>query len=597
MKFNISQMYRFILYGLMCLCNVCCASDIPISGGNISQYERKTLIFNCPKIDKQINLNIYFKDVSTGSEPADVVVYVKNHNQPRIGLEDDESIISDLIEQRYIVITADFQNDANAYSPYFDTDLHLLFKAVYGIEQNSLFQGLDILPRQYQCYFIPSGYRIARNLEFWDIQKHGAKGTVDHIVSTYNTYIVPNFNKTPASSADQMLNADNQPLTANDYKLYMDIVYPSQTNCSVPVICNACTDHARSPNGNPNEMRMHFSGFAMRGYAIAYVAHCFNPLTYFYGYFGSFELDPFNGLAANTAAIRFIRAHCGQYNIDPELIGAWGHSKGAYAVTRLSDPSHSGKQEHKVMTTGQEPSEPQPWQGYSSNIKVGYQSMGFGTMEHKYVTADYVPTIIAVGEYDPYGCWEDWPALVDTYESLGVNHIALKMLGMGHTFPSGFDSEMNIDRYEVCHYFFDRYLKVKDNLSPAVLYVKAGNEIVIHFAPVMDAQSVIDGVDIINAANGSKVEGRWVASFKNTRFTFIPENVLALDRKYKIVVNKTVKDVSNNSFDAQNVFELTADSSCGDYGYLDGDFNNDCNVNLEDFYVLTDNWMINRTQF
>jgi hypothetical protein len=543
-----------------------CASDVstPDVGSDISQFSRKALTFNCPKIDRQISLNIYFIDISTGNQPANVVVYVKNYNYPRIGLEADSSIILDLIKERYIVIVADFGNDINAYSPYFDPDLHLLFNAVYGIKQNSILENTRLVPVQFQCYFLPAGYRIVRNLEFWDIQKHGAIGTMDHILYTYNKYIVKDFNKPFAKTFSEMVKPDNQPLTDCDYKLYMDVVYPSQTVQTVPLICNFCSNHLRSPNGNPKQMRMHFAGFLMRGYAMAYVAHCFNPLTYYYGYFGSFSLDPFDGLAANTAAIRYLRAHSTLYNINSNYIGGWGHSKGAYAVTRLSDPAHHSKTEHKIMSIGQGPSEPQPWQGYSSNIQAGYQSMGFGTMEHKYVTADYVPTIIAVGEYDPYGCWEDWPALVQTYENLDANHLALKMVGMGHTFPSGFDREMNIDRYDVCHTFFDRYLKVNQNLPPAVLYVKADNEVTIHFAPVMNVESVAAGVEIIRTADGKKVIGRWAASFKNTKFRFIPENVFITNQEYKIVVNTTVKNASNRGFDEQKVFEFTAKSNHGD---------------------------------
>ncbi len=558
---------------------------------DIAEFSRKTLEFNCPKIDIDVDLNVYFKELSTGSEAAPVVVYIQNYNYPRVGLEGDSSIISDLINQRYIVITADFKNSQEAYSPYFDADLNRIFKGVYGRSGVvSILAGLNIEPARYLCYFLPAGYRIIRNVEFWDIKKHSAEGTMGHIVSTYNQFIVPQFGKSPVDSADDMVGVDGSPISDNDYKLYMDIVYPSQSAEDVPLIINAASNHERNPNGHPDQMRMHISSFLMRGYAAAFVAHCFNPLTYQYGYFGSFTLDPFDGLASNTAAVRFLRASADTYNLDTNLFGAWGHSKAAYAVTRLSDPNHEGQPEHKVLVEGGNSLEPQPWQGYSSQISVGYQSMGFGTMEHKYVKSDYVPTIIAVGEFDPYGCWEDWPALVDTYENLDVNHLALKMYGLGHELPYGYDENLKIDRYDACQTFFDRYLKIKEDLPPAVLYAIGSDKAIVHFAPEMDSASVIAGIDIINASTEQVIQGQWQAYQKDTKFVFTPEDTFISDETYKIIIKTTVKDKSGIFIEEEKVFEFDNSLNCGDYGYLPSDFNQDCNVNLEDFYQIAGNF-------
>jgi acetyl esterase/lipase len=528
---------------------------------DFSSYHRKTLSWNCKKIKKEIDLHVYFKDVSTVNEPAPVIVYVQNSHDKKIGLEADDNIIADLLRQRYVVITADFNNYPDAFSPYFDDDLYEIFKAIYGEGSTSILKKLNLEPIKYQCYFLPAGYRIERNIEFWDIQKHGAQGTMQHIVDTYNKFIVKKYDKPFGVEPNGMLTPDNTPLSSDIYKLRMDIIYPSIVAENVPLICNFCTNQLRDPYGDPKakETRMHMAGFAMRGYACAFIDHCWNPLVRYYGYFGSFTLDPFNGLAANTAAIRYLRGHAARYNIDPEYIGAWGHSKGAYAVTRLSDPNHERQKENKLFDTNQKSPEPQPWPGYSSKIAVGYQSMGFGTMEHEYVKSNYVPTIIACGEYDPYGSWKDWPDLVKTYEDKKVNYLALGMLHMGHTFPSGFDKELNADRYVVCQTFFDQYLKIKENLPPAVLYVKAvKNNVIVHFAPVMDLNSVMSGLEIFKMPGDTKVNGQWKTSRGNTMYTFMPDNDDAFmpGQKYKLIIKDTVRNERGTPFNEKKFIEF-----------------------------------------
>lgn len=504
---------------------------------------RGALEFRLPDIEADVALDIYYHKPKTDGEPARVVVYVMNDGYPRIGMEPDRDILADLIGEGYIVITADFKNHPLAVSPRFDHDLNLLAKAIYGRGQPSFLKRIGLEPYEFGCYFIPAGYRIARNVEFWNIREHGAPGTLEHIVDTYNRFIVPKHGKEPVREAGQMLTKAGEPLDARVYQMYMDIVYPSMPAHTVPLICSFASDHKRNPIGHPNQMRMHMAGFALRGYAVAFIDHCFNPLTHEYGYFGSFTLDPLNGLAANTAAVRFLRLHSAQYGIDPERIGAWGHSKAAYAVTRLSDPKHEGGREHQVAKAG---SVSQPWQGVSSRISAGYQSMGFGTMRHEYVTADYVPTIIAVGENDPYGCWEDWPGLTATYEREGVRHLALAMLGMGHTLPAGYDDKLNLDRYEACHRFFDSYLKNAEH--PQVIYVaRQGGELVALFAPQMDAQTLAEGATVLTA-DGRPVAGEWRPALQDTRFHFSPQGQALPEQELLVRFAGSVADRQGRTF-------------------------------------------------
>ena len=259
-----------------------------------------------------------------------------------------------------------------------------------------------------------------------------------------------------------------------DFTVKMDIVYPSQAKKKVPAIIFSAWISTRNPNGEPIGYLPHFAGFTMRGYAYIVMGHCFNPCVVHYFHYGKFTLDHWNGFACYTAAMRYINANARQYSINTDHIGMAGHSKGEYAITRLSDPHHEGGKEELSRFEGfpEGSPEPQPWQGYPSNIAAGYQSMGMGLFEPEFITADYVPTIVACGEKERDEISKEaHPAFVKRLEELDVNYINLFMQGLGHAVPYGYDERMGVDRYQLMADFFDRYLKVEDKLPPVVLVV------------------------------------------------------------------------------------------------------------------------------
>ena len=59
---------------------------------------------------------MYFKHPRT-AQAVPVIVYVMNHGYPRVGKEPDDSILSDYLNHRYIIVTVDFAGVANAVSP------------------------------------------------------------------------------------------------------------------------------------------------------------------------------------------------------------------------------------------------------------------------------------------------------------------------------------------------------------------------------------------------------------------------------------------------------------------------------------------------
>jgi len=545
----------------------------------LQTFLRQSTAWHSAKLEKDIPLNVYFVDKrSTSPQQAPVIVYVKGLATERLGQESDLSILSDYIEQRYIVISIDYGADARAVSPAIDGDLHGILGAIYGMEKEGkspLVGDLGLVPTPARCFYLPSGYRVATDLVYWEVDKHGSHGTMKRVVRAYNEEVVGkkgrhhvagrSLAKTPADLIDR----DGGPL---DCKLRMDIIYPSQAAQKAPLIFWISTLTTRAPSSFPSGYRPHMTGFPMRGYAYAIIDHCYNPVALHYGHFkGGYSLDNFNGLKAYTAAVRFIRAHADAYNVDSRYIGGWGHSKGSYAITRLSDPKHeeSGVEHRRLGGEGEGSPEPQPWLGYSSRISAGYQSMGNGTRRSaQYVAEDYAPTLVACGERDHFNHWLDWPRVVEAYESVEANHVALGMLGLGHELPYGRDEALGVDRYELVMNFFDRYLKVEEKLAPVILFasprdretdVVPSDAISIQFAPVMNEASVVDGrgVKITRSSDGSSVEGSWSSSRGGARFTFTPKENLAAGEQVKVIVTTRVKNSAGTPLDEPRIIEFT----------------------------------------
>ena len=533
----------------------------------LKPYLRKTVSWKCITHEKVIPMNIYFLGGNTGTDGSEVIVYVKNSAWDRIGQESDLSILSDYIQKKFIVITIDFGNDKLAVSPHFDKDLHEIFKAVYGYKTESLLKDLNLVPKEYRCFFLPEGYRVATDLVYWEIDKHAVYGTLEYIMKSYNEDIVPKLpGLEPVSSPMEMVDRKGNPF---DFRVKMDIVYPSQAKKKLPAVINSATISTRNPNGEPILYLPHFAGFTMRGYVYIVMGHCFNPCVVHYFHFGKFTLDQWNGFACYTAALRYINANAERYSINTDHIGITGHSKGEYAVTRLSDPNHEGGKEISRFEGFPEGSpEPQPWQGYPSKISVGYQSMGMGLFEPEYITPDYVPTIVACGENErDVISKEGHPAFVKRLEELDVNYINLFMQGLGHEIPYGYDERMGVDRYRLMHDFFDRYLKVEEKLPPVVLVISPRDnkedvspaaEISIDFAPVIDAQSIIHekGILITHTKNNQEVEGSWKVSHGGTKFTFLPAQALNKNEQYSIIVTTKVKDKAGTHLDEKKIVQF-----------------------------------------
>jgi hypothetical protein len=259
--------------------------------------------------------------------------------------------------------------------------------------------------------------------------------------------------------------------------------------------------------------------------------------------------------------MRYLCKYADQYSINTDHIGMMGISKGQYAVTRLSDPNNALTREahtfNEIEGLGKFPDGtygPQPWQGYPSRIHCGWQGMGAGLWCGRYVTPDYVPTILACGENDrDVITKEGTPAFLKALEKLDVNHVYLFMEGLGHSLSVGYDKRLGVDRYQLVNDFFDRYLKVEDKLPPVVLIatprdgaegVEPSAEIWVQFAPVIAEKTVVGGkgVQVVKVDGGQEVKGSWKVSHGGTMFSFVPDQPLEKGTQYEISVTTAVKD-------------------------------------------------------
>lgn len=402
---------------------------------------------------------------------------------------------------------------------------------------------------------IPQGFTQTKDLLFFKLDEQGSKGTVERVIADFNKYVaghVRGFTK-PATRKSDLVTKGGRPF---DWDMHLDIIHPTVPSKPRPLVFMIATAEKRDMGRYQPWQRI----FAKRGYITAIIDHAYSPIARHFGYNNDYSLDDITGVKAYTAAVRFFRAHARKFSIDPNHIGGIGHSKGAYGITRLSDPSISPTSKEFKGST--EACGPQPNLGYPSNIQVGYQSMGNGTRRSRdYVTDNYVPTITAVGRSDQYNQWAAWPDVVQAYSGdHDANWLGIAMLDKGHDMATGFQPDVGYVREEAVEKFFSRYLE--PDLPPTVLYVtpydgknnenmvKAADPVNIHFAPPIDAASVARGVKIIRIRAGQEVRGTWKSGRKGTFYSFTPAFGSWKGRDYKVIIGKGVKSVQGMAFDA-----------------------------------------------
>ena len=407
--------------------------------------------------------------VLMGQEKKPVVFYLRNLPIERIGEYSDARIKADLWDEGFLVLDVDCSVFPKT-SPELEEALMCFHIGIPELLQQDAEKGLVDLSA---VYYVPEGYTITRNIPVWNIKEHGADGSVEWVMDTWNSHIVSRYGMSPVSAPEQMTNPDGSPL---DWNLYMDIIHPSgKASDKVPLLLTFGSASPRISSFKPvgpigRQYRSIFPlGFLTTGYAFAVADHCYNPLARSdsWKHFRQYTLDDFNGLASSTAFVRYLRTHMDTYNLDGK-IGVMGISKASYSAVRVADSGNQSGEEF-LLFNGRPNDRLQPWSAAGSRVDVAYAAAGIGSERaFRFVGEQTVPMLTSAGLTDEYNQWEVYPEVVRAMTESDHNHLAFWMEDMGHTFPCmGVDAATGEARYVLFKRFFDHYLK---SPSSDVLY-------------------------------------------------------------------------------------------------------------------------------
>jgi len=514
----------------------------------------------------------YFKNVdnegNTITPPKDtpVIFYVINHAMERIGTEDDISIVSDLLDEGYIVFTLDYKNNPKAVSPEIDWSL-LGARTQIMNKITDYFPGITYSYSKVNfSYVVPAGCRIARNVWYFNLMEHGSVLTEQKIVDSWNgtgsnafkkyAKKIPAVEKNnytagvwyEATCLEDCVKPDGSPI---DLDLRMDIIYPSKPKEAPPVFALASSSEARN-GSTTHSSRPQFIGFLMRGYAAACYDHEYVPMarTDHYGYYDPYGTANINGVKTHTAAIRCIRQYADDFGYDPSRIGVWGHSKSSYSA--LLGREHPELLEERIPSeaAGVQPNltydhngEPIP-----SNVQCVYSSMGDGTKLHKtLVNETTVPSIPACGQKDEFNAYSYYNAMIDTYRNHDVVTLDMDMPDLGHEYPYGIDPILKYDRYVATLDFFDYHLKGNIGAKAVYAYPKDENQeildtdsVYVKFNASVAREEILNNVKVLDAATGEALTGTWTSELGNTTWTFTTDQFKNA-HVYNLVVPTTIK--------------------------------------------------------
>ncbi|MBE6635453.1 MAG: hypothetical protein E7617_04560 [Ruminococcaceae bacterium] len=302
--------------------------------------------------------------MANGGTP--VIIYVVNTRTVRTGTETDVNIIRSMLERGYIVTVFDYLNHAKAVSPAIDWSVQLLRK---NTSQGKYFNGGVIPTGTYPETFVaPAGCNVSLGNVFWEADKHGADGTLEKVVETWNndfrayhgekivkwvdsennrkstrngikddtapiwysdaagktvntdgTGVYTKVKYTWANDIHDCVNPDGTPV---DLNLYINIVYPDSPTSPVPVVSLSNSSTFPTSGITSADQRPHTNGFLFNGYASVVFDYLWQPMaraaSYDYfdgqtrlgGYTGdqmNYSLMIYNDKRVYTAAMRYLR--------------------------------------------------------------------------------------------------------------------------------------------------------------------------------------------------------------------------------------------------------------------------------------------------
>ena len=442
-------------------------------------------------------------------EEKGIIFYILNHSaSERIGQEDDVSILFEYIDQGYVVVTLDFKCNENATTPYIEQSL-VVARALFDSKTDAALKDLGVNSSSDYIYFLPEGYRLARDVWYWDTSIWGVNGTMERYLETWDTKIAGTAYdplkigkvNTVKNLIEKVTQTDGK--TPIEYKLCMNIVYPSQPEggYEAPLYIQEGTNYTRELNIETSYTRGAYTGFALNGYACVQYDHPYWPFLYrseykFDGSGGNYGMSQSSENNAR-AAVRCARYYAEALGYSNELVGAAGISKATPGLSVLCIKNN--KQIPQSAISGYDASSyvgdikengrvvksiVQPFMYYdeacteevSSDCTVAYISSG-GGIERLFGTGSYasyekIPLVISGGTRDEYNCYNYWEKMVAWMtENNTEAFLPIVQLDQGHTFPVGYDYQFGYERFSAMVNFFDIYLKPDENRAPEVVWI------------------------------------------------------------------------------------------------------------------------------
>ena len=495
------------------------------------------------------------------------ILYVINHCGESIGTEEDEAIVADYLEMGYVVAVLDYQNNPSAVSPNIEASVEAIHEKIIGNNKYIGGKKLDGI----HAFVLPAGYRLARNVQFFDLKTEGSRESLEYSVEQWNTreQIKKNvYNRLGSSvvtkntengtetyswvngdaeSIYDIIKRDGSYMTEADLIYAMDIIYPSKPIKEAPVSVLASSRTSRRTEGLINQI-----GFLFRGYTIACYDHEFIPYLNQeiggWGYITDFyTIQSMDGTKMHTAAIRCVKYYADVYGYSKDKIGAYGHSKASWC-SLLSNPYAENLPESGGVyeAMGEQPFlKDINGNPLDSTVTCVYHSMGNGSARfEKYLTAQNVPTMICNGQYDSGTGNSYWENEKAAYRKSGIEFIAVDMIDGGHHTPKGSDPVYGYNMSVAFAKFFDYYLK---DTAPEILYTSVnggqlkdlvtttthfenanhkaweiveGEQLFVQFVAPVTERSFLASVTLTKDSDGTAAEGYWYAEGNGNRWIF-----------------------------------------------------------------------------
>ncbi|MBQ9116995.1 MAG: hypothetical protein IJY04_08215 [Clostridia bacterium] len=325
--------------------------------------------------------------VQPGATGTPIVIYVINSGAVRVGTRSDEEIVGGMLARGYAVVLLDYLGNEKAVSPALDWSAQKVRNRIADGEFFAEARGFTA-GSYMQTVIVPSGHDLSFGNVFFEIDKHGADGTLEKIVEIWNNDFrgtnaervikwtdgngrfkamqtahdgslpfrcsadgTPDENGeytfvkyTKAESIEDCVKPDG---TRIDLKLYMHIIYPTSPKNKVPVLCLAGSSEHLC-RGAATVDRPQLVGATFNGYAGVMFDFGYTPMARVdhYGYFDgypkkgyitgdnpTYSIQTYNDKRINCAAMRYLRylAYSSEeFAFDTDAFGIYGNSKGGW---------------------------------------------------------------------------------------------------------------------------------------------------------------------------------------------------------------------------------------------------------------------------